>query len=196
VPRFGGGSASLYATTRREVEEFIRYGALASWLEDPSLKRTLENQLVRMPAYEERLSEEEIADLTAWVSAVESIELPGDEAARLGRNLAAKHGCVACHGVEGAGGIENPGSLGGFVPGFAGGNFIDLVRDEAEFREWVETGSLERLAGSRFIRYFWERQRLQMPAYEAVLTEEEIGQLWAWVRAVRGETESDGSESR
>jgi cytochrome c553 len=186
VPRFGGGSASLYATSRREIEEFIRFGALRSWLEDPTIAATLEAQLVRMPAYGERLSDAEIADLTAWVGAVEAIELLGDEAAKLGRNLASKHGCVACHGVEGAGGIENPGSLGGFVPGFAGGNFTDLVRDEAEFRQWVETGTLERLGGSRFIRYFWTRQRLQMPAYEELLSEEEIGQLWAWVEAVRG----------
>lgn len=186
VPRFGGGSASLYVTSRAEIEEFIRYGALREWLEDASISATLESQLLRMPAYEEHLDEGEIDDVVAWVGAVEGIELPGDEAARLGRNLAWKHGCVACHGVEGAGGVDNPGSLGGFVPGFAGDNFVDLVRDEAEFREWVRTGRLERLGSWRIIRWFWARQRLGMPAYEDVLTDEEIGQLWAWVEAVRG----------
>ena len=32
----------------------------------------------------------------------------------------AKDGCTACHGIEGSGGTANPGSVGGFVPGFLG----------------------------------------------------------------------------
>ena len=192
VPRFGAGNAMMYVETRGEIEEFVRFGAKRSWLEDPEVRARLETQAIRMPAYDSRLSDDEVADLVAWVSAIEGVELPGGEAAQTGRVLARKHGCLACHGVEGAGGAANPGALGGFVPGFSGRNFTDLVRDEAEFREWVRTGTLRRLEANRVARWFWGRQALQMPAYEDRLTEVELGQLWAWVQAVRGGVAMDG----
>lgn len=185
VPRFGGGNAFMYAPDRAAIEEFVRFGARRSVLGDPALAAKREAQPVRMPAYEGRLDEGEIADVVAYAAAVEGIDLaPGDEVAR-GREVARAQGCMGCHGVEGSGGVANPGSLGGFVPGFLGRNFDDLARDEAEFREWVREGTSSRLAANPFVRWWWRRQAVSMPAYGDRLSDEELGLLWTWVQATR-----------
>lgn len=185
VPRFGVGNAMMYVEGRRDVEEIIRFGAPRAWLDDPDVAIRLDTQLIRMPAYGHLLSNRQIDDLVAWSMAVEGIDLPGDERAAEGRRLAKKHGCLSCHGVEGAGGVANPGSLGGFIPGFRGSNFVDLVQDEAEFREWVLDGTSSRLGELSVARFFWRAQALQMPAYRQRLGEEEISRLWSWVQAIR-----------
>ncbi len=185
VPRFAAGNAMMYASGRAEIEEFVRFGAPRSWLDDAKASERLERQHLRMPAYGERLSEAEIADLVDFVCAVEGVGLSFGEEAAAGRELAREQGCVACHGVGGSGGLPNPGSLGGFIPGFLGGNFPDLVRDEAEFREWVETGASSRLEANPAIRFFWRRQAIAMPAYREELGDEEIGRLWSWVEETR-----------
>jgi mono/diheme cytochrome c family protein len=187
VPRFAAGNARMYAESREEIEEFIRLGAPRSWLDDPTVVERLETQRVRMPAYGELLSDGEIADLVAFAAAVERVGGMGDEEADRGRDLARKNGCFSCHGVDGSGGLANPGSLGGFTPGFLGGNYTDLVRDDAEFDEWVLEGTSSRLERNPLVRWFWARQRLSMPSYEGELTPEELAAIRAWVRATRAE---------
>jgi len=185
VPRFGAGNAMMYLSGREEIEEFIRLGAPQAWLDDPEVRQRLEGQHLRMPAYGDRLEGAELEDLVTWVAAVEGVERAGGPEAAAGRDLARQHGCLSCHGIEGSGGLPNPGSLGGFIPGFRGKNFEDLVSGEEEFREWVRDGTSSRLGAKPWVRYFWERQEIQMPAYGEELTEEEIGELWRWVEALR-----------
>jgi len=185
VPRFRGGNAMMYTENRQEIEEFIRHGAPLAWLEDPAVSRRLKSQAVRMPAYGDRLDDRQISDLTAYVCAQEGIDLPGGSAVEAGRSLARRHGCLSCHGGEGAGGLPNPGSLAGFIPGFRGKNFRDLVRDETEFTEWVRTGTVQRLADHPVASFFWRRQKISMPAYADTLGEEDIAHLWAWVSALQ-----------
>lgn len=185
VPRFRAGNALMYATDVRELEEFIVHGAPLSWLEDPKVRQRLERQTIRMPAYGGHFSPKELENLVTYVAAEEALVSPGGESAAAGRALALRHGCLSCHGVEGSGGQPNPGSIGGFVPGFLGKNFTDLVQDEEEFREWIRTGTLERLESNRLARFFFRRQKLSMPAYGEALEETELQQLWAWVQAAR-----------
>jgi hypothetical protein len=185
VPQLAQGNARMYAADRGEIEEFIRLGAPRAWLDDPAVAARLDGQLLRMPAYEGRLSDHEISDLVAFTSAVERVELPGGEAVAAGRRQAWEHGCLICHGVEGSGGLPNPGSLGGFVPGFLGGNFPDMVRDEAEFREWIVDGTSSRLESNPLTRFFLRRQRISMPAYGEMVSDEEIASMWHWIREVR-----------
>ncbi len=185
VPRFEAGNVMMYAESRAEVEEFIRFGVPESWLADAEVVERLGEQRLRMPAYGETLDDREIADLVAFACAVEGVEPAGGEAAAAGRDLARKHGCLSCHGTGGAGGLPNPGSLGGFVPGFLGRNFTDLVKDEAEFREWVLDGTSSRLAANPIVTYFWRRQKIEMPAYRGDLDQEQVGELWRWVQALR-----------
>ena len=186
VPAFEGGNAVMYASNRDEIGEFIRDGAPRKWLESPEVRHRVEAQAIRMPAWKGTLSDREIADLVAWACAAGEFQMPGDEKAKEGRELARDLGCTACHGVEGSGGVSNPGSLGGFIPGFAGRNFLDLVRDEAEFREWVRTGTSRRLERNPLVKAFWRRQKLKMPSLPVErLSEEDLGRLWSWVEAVR-----------
>ncbi|MDX1503957.1 MAG: c-type cytochrome [Thermoanaerobaculia bacterium] len=185
VPRFGAGNSMMYLSGLEEVEEFIRHGAPRAWLDDPAVVERLASQHLRMPAYGDRVSDARVAELVAWVAAVEGIDRPGGEEVAAGRKLARDHGCLACHGVEGSGGLPNPGSLGGFVPGFLGKNFDDLVADRAEFEEWVLTGTSGRLAANPVVRWFWRRQKLQMPAYREELDPAQVELLWRWVQASR-----------
>ena len=189
VPRLARGNARMYAEDRAEIEQFIRFGAPRAWLDDPTVVARLEKQQVRMPAYEGSLSEDEIADLVAFTSAVERVELPGSEIAAKGRDAAWKHGCLVCHGIEGSGGLANPGSLGGFVPGFLGGNFADMVRDEAEFRQWIVDGGIDRYEANPLIRHFLQRQRLEMPSYGEQVSEEAIGWIWQWITEMRARSD-------
>ena len=189
VPLLAHGNARMYAADRAELEQYIRFGAPTAWLDDPTIAARLESQHLKMPAYDERLSDTEIADLVAFASAVERVDLPGTESAAKGRQLAWKHGCLVCHGIEGSGGLANPGSLGGFVPGFLGSNFAEMVRDEEEFREWVVDGRSSRLEGNPLIRFFLRRQRISMPAYGELLSDEEIGRVWQWVVEMRADSE-------
>ena len=185
VPRFQGGNALMYLDRRDEIEEFIRHGSPKSWREDEDIVQRLERQRIRMPAYGDRLSDRQVTDLTAYVCAQEGVELPGGAAAAAGRTLARSHGCLSCHGAEGAGGLPNPGSLGGFIPGFRGKNFRDLVHDEAEFAEWIRTGTSQRLANQPAVRFFWRRQEISMPAYGESLGNEDIAHLWTWVSTLQ-----------
>ncbi|MCP3963904.1 MAG: c-type cytochrome [bacterium] len=185
VPRFQAGNFMMYGESRRDIEEFIRFGAPRSWLDAPETLERLESQRLRMPAYGSSLSDDQVADLVAWASVMEGIEPVGGEAVAAGRQLAREHGCLSCHGIEGSGGLPNPGSLGGFVPGFVGGNFADLVRDEDEFREWILDGTSSRLERNPVVRFFWRRQKVAMPAYRDDLDGQQIGELWRWVQALR-----------
>ena len=109
-------------------------------------------------------------------------------------DLARESGCTACHGIEGSGGLPNPGSLGGFVPGVLGGNFPDMVRDVAEFRQWVAEGTNRRLERNPMIRFFWRRQKISMPAYREQLSEQQIDQLWEWIQAMRSAVSNHPAE--
>ncbi len=185
VPRFRAGNAMMYAADVGEIEEFISHGAPLSWLADSKIRQRLERQPIRMPAYGDHFSSGELSDLVAYVAAEEALIQPGGDEASAGRTLALRHGCLSCHGVEGSGGQPNPGSMGGFIPGFLGKNFTDLVRNEQEFQEWVRTGTLKRLESNSVAAFFFRRQKLSMPAYGEALDEVELQQLWAWVKATR-----------
>ena len=184
VPRFEAGNAMMYVKSKLEIEEFIRFGALKAWLEDPQSSARLADQRVRMPAYGDQLSDAQIEMLTLWASVVEGVQIVGDESSTRGRQLAREHGCISCHGLEGAGGLPNPRSLGGFIPGFLGDNFHDLVESRAEFDEWVKTGRLERLERNPLVRRAWRRQALSMPAYDD-FSDDDLDALWAWIQAAR-----------
>lgn len=73
-----------------------------------------------------------------------------------GYRVAVRAGCFACHGPNGTGGVKNPGSRDGEVPGFAGGTPMMWVKSESELREYILDGAPERSGmkrkGSRSLR--------------------------------------------
>ena len=185
VPRFGAGNAFMYAPERSGVEEFIRFGAPRDWLADAEVVERLARQHIRMPAYGEFLDDRQVSDLVAWVCALEGIDPPEGEAVQQGLKAARRHGCFSCHGVAGSGGLSNPRSLGGFIPGFLGRNFEDLVENETEFREWILDGTSTRLSSNPLVAFFWRRQSISMPAYRDDVDREEIELMWSWVQSMR-----------
>jgi len=139
-----------------------------------------------MPAYRDLLDDRQVDDLVAYFMAASRMRSIPYPAASRGRILAARHRCDACHGVGGAGGIPNPGSLTGDVPGWLGDEFEELVRDDNEIRHWILDGGIERLANDRIARFFLSRQRLQMPAYRDALGDGEVDDLVAYIGWLRG----------
>jgi mono/diheme cytochrome c family protein len=142
--------------------------------------------MVRMPSYRSFLSARQLEDLVAYLRATSGQILPVDDPlAFRGAELAIEQECFACHGPLGAGGMSNPGSFKGYVPSFWGRDFDDLVRDDAELRQWLVDGEIARIAEHPIGGWFFRRQALKMPAYGERLTKEEIDALVAYVRWIR-----------
>ena len=82
----------------------------------------------------------------------------------------------------GIGGMPNPGSLKGYIPGFVGEDYRELVRNDDELRGWIAEGGIPRLRDDQLASYFLKRQRIQMPAFKDHLKPEQIDALIAYVR--------------
>jgi mono/diheme cytochrome c family protein len=140
-----------------------------------------------MPAYEDELDEDDVEDIRAWTR-IAGHEPPGaprasDTRILKGERLASAHGCFHCHGPLGQGGVKNPGSLTGQIPSLTGEEFKHLCdeSDPLAVEEWIRRGRSERfLDGSPLRpigRWFMDRQLTKMPAYDLVLTDEEVDLL-------------------
>lgn len=193
VPAFVEGEPMMWVNSEGEIREYILDGAPKRKRDNPRYAKKLEEQLLQMPAYRGYLSESEVDDIVAYIRAVSGLAAPADELALQGQDLAYRFGCFDCHGPMGAGGIGNPGSLKGYVPGWWGTDFKDLVRSDEELREWILEGRLQRLDENPIARHFTTGQRIQMPAYKDVLDEDQVRALMAYVRWVHlGEWQEDG----
>ena len=180
VPAFAGGNLMMYVDRAAEVEEWIRKGFTEKLRRDPEAWASYRAQLLQMPAFERRLSAAQIDDLTAFVVAADGYHSPPEPLARRGEELARTH-CLGCHGVGGAGGLANPGSPFGYVPAWWGPDYRDLVRDEAELREWITAGTSQRVGKWPFVPWFWRRQTIRMPAYGEHLPAADIDALVAYI---------------
>jgi mono/diheme cytochrome c family protein len=173
---------------RRSIEE------IRQWIEDgiseeksasPAHMRARELRILEMPAFGDRLSAREIDDLIAFVALMQY----RDAASRRGsvsegERLAREQACFTCHGELGQGGVENPGALKGYIPGFFGNDFRALTRngDRKDIGEWIRDGVSEYIWNQGFAgiypgRYFTGRQAIQMPAYKDSLSDEEVETL-------------------
>lgn len=181
VPGWDGPTVSSYVRNEQELREWILDGAPAR------LKRPASSPppLIPMPAYRGRITDAELADLVAYFNAVSGGIGDVPEAAYEGGRIAAKLGCFGCHGPSGIGGCPNPGSLKGTIPAWDGDDFKELVRDDAEMREWVLDGHPKRLWENAAARHFLDSQALKMPGYRAHLTEDQTAKLVAYIKWLR-----------
>lgn len=184
VPSFSGGTPMMWAKSEAELREYILDGAPARKRNDPKHKEKVKKWLLAMPAYRGFLSESEIDDVIAYIRAVSGLIKPKDELAAQGQELAFKLGCFHCHGPMGAGGIANPGSFKGYIPGWWGEDFRDLVRNDDELRAWIADGVIERLRTHVIAKHFIESQRVYMPAYGDFVDEKQLAALARYVRWV------------
>lgn len=186
VPAFVGGEPMMWVDSEDELREYILDGAPERKRNNKRYQKQVEKQLLNMPAYRGYLSAGEIDDIIAYIRAVSGLVAPTDELALQGQDLAYRFGCFDCHGPMGAGGVGNPGSLKGYIPGWWGHDFDDLVRSDDELREWLLDGRLQRLDENPIARRFTEGQRIQMPAYEELIDEAQLAALMAYVKWVNG----------
>ena len=184
VPGFSGGTPMMWAKSEDEVRAYILDGAPARKLSDPRYKQKMEAQLLAMPAYRGYLSNREVDDVLAYIRAASGLITPPDALAAQGQDLAYRLGCFQCHGPMGAGISRNIGSLKGYIPGWWGNDFRDLVRNDDELRDWILGGEIARVRDNPIAHYFMRRQRVYMPAYRDFITDAQLQALMRYVRWV------------
>ena len=184
VPGFAGGTPMMWVKSEEELREYILNGAPARKLANPRYKKDMEVQLLAMPAYRTYLSRRQVDDLIVYLRAVSGLITPKEELAARGQDLAYRHCCFNCHGPMGAGTSKNIGSFKGYIPGWWGNDFRDLVRDDEELRGWIRDGEIERLRSHPIARYFTRSQRVFMPAYHDFISEQDLQALMQYVRWV------------
>ena len=185
VPALAGGEMMMWADNEDELREWILYGRV---LEDEvDFERTGlsagqgSDRAVVMPAYEPLLADRDLDHLVAYLQAISGLQFPDDGDVQNGLELAHELGCFRCHGPMGIGGVANPSSLKGYVPGFFGQDYVELVESRDELREWIVDGAPKRLSGHPVASRIMTRQALKMPAYGEFLEPEQIDQLVAMV---------------
>ncbi len=180
VPGWDGPAVATLALNEQEVREWILDGVPARLKNvDLALGR---KPLLPMPAYRGRLSEQALADLLVYFRAVSAFDTDITPIAYEGRYEAARLGCFACHGPGGVGGDANPGSFKGHIPAWDGDEYPELVRDDAELREWIINGHPRRLWENPAARLFLDRQIVQMPAYRRDLADDQLAKIMAYIR--------------
>ncbi len=186
VPGFAGGTPMMWVSGESELREYILDGAPARKRADARRRQQAEGQLLAMPAYRGYIKNREVDDLIAYLRAVSGLIAPKDDLAAQGQDLAYGLGCFNCHGPMGYGSSGNLGSLKGYIPGWWGNDFRDLVHNDAELREWILDGEPVRLRHHPLAKFFIRWQRVAMPAYRPFLTDTQLAALMSYVRWVNG----------
>ena len=182
IPGFTGSTLMMYVQNEGEIRQYILDGRPDRLADDPEHRAETAAQAIHMPAYRRRLKPGEIDALAAFVRVVSGMIEPEEEKARQGLEVARRMGCFGCHGELGMGGRDNPGSLKGYIPGFMGDDFRELVRDDDELREWIRRGHLDRIDRHPIGGWFTRRQLVEMPAFAQFLSDDESAALVALVK--------------
>lgn len=187
VPAWDGGNVMMYVESEQEIREWILEGqprrlakTEASSHGDGNDRGHSGGALVHMPAYAGVVSASELEDLVAYYKVVAGFE-PVGSAVRSGYRVASRSGCFGCHGPRGLVGRKNPRSFKGYIPPWRGADYRELVKNDAELRQWIMKGRVARLETNPIARLFTGRQIIQMPAYEDRLTADELDDLVAYI---------------
>jgi len=182
VPAFTERTQMMYVKTADDLREYVLDGAPRRKRDDPEYRAKTEAAALRMPAYRGIVTAAQLEDLVAYLRATSGQILPDAELAARGAELAHELGCFTCHGPLGAGGVQNPRSLKGYIPAFWGADFDDLVRDDGELRTWIAKGEIPRLAEHPVASRFLRDQLIKMPAFGRFVPDADLDALVAYVR--------------
>jgi mono/diheme cytochrome c family protein len=185
IPSWSGGNYTMFNVDPNEIREWILDGVPKRLRNDPVDQDRRSTQLIAMPAYQGRVSGQDLDDLVACVQGISAAFKAPEGAAADGRSLAVDKGCFGCHGPEGRGLIGNPGSFKGYIPAWDSGDYAELVRSPDEFRDWVKQGEIRRLRDNPAAAHFLDGQIVRMPAFRGVLSDEEIEKIRVYVEWVR-----------
>jgi len=190
APAWSGMVWMMYVSDAEEIRETILDGVSRKRAASESAREARARQAVRMPAYRDALGGSDLEDLVAAFQVLSGmIRPPADTPAARGLAVAQEWRCFSCHGPAASGGLPNPGSFAGFIPGWYGADFGDLVHDRTEFNAWIKEGGIPRLKQNPVASFFIRRQKLQMPVYKE-LPPEDLDALWAYAGWLAGA--SDG----
>jgi len=210
VPGWGGGVWMMYVANDEELKRYILDGSPENHepVQAAAHQHSEEGDAehagaggehpghMKMPAYRTVLGGTDLDDLVAAFKVLSGMRKPpGGSPARRGFDQARRWDCFSCHGPAGSGGLPNPGSFTGFVPGWHGADFDEMVHDRAEFDAWIREGSIARLRDHFIASRYLESQRLSMPAYEQ-MTEIQLDELWAyteWLEDTGGGYQGDAN---
>jgi hypothetical protein len=136
--------------------------AVAAWVLAEGLRLTEGVGNGTLPAFE--------------ISAEEVKALDHDKLFVLGDQVSRQHACYQCHGELGQGGVPNPESFKGTIPGFFGSEFRELTDggDRAEILHWIEHGhgiAIESGVKGMLAKPYFEGQAIGMPGYDEILSE-------------------------
>lgn len=193
VPQWDGSVWMMYVENDADIRRYIEDGSHFKTSNSATHADEEDEQnhhgRIPMPAYGDIVSENDIGDLVAAFKVLAKMIRPeSGTAAYAGYELAEQWRCFSCHGPAGSGGLPNPGSFTGFVPGWYGADFRELVRNRDEFNDWIREGSIQRLSSDPIANFFLRRQRTQMPPYRE-FTSEQLDNLWAYTQWLE---ETDG----
>lgn len=118
VPSLDGGMIFMDTKNDTEIAEYIEDGLPKRKREDKDYYSRYQKQLIQMPAYKDYLNKDEIELLVSTIKSLNGLPRPKDNKILEGENLTIGMGCTACHGRRGSGGIKNPGSFKGYIPGW------------------------------------------------------------------------------
>ncbi len=156
---------------------------------------TLTRRLREVDAHPRDLSPARVAALAAWIALV---QYENDRAATpfateglAGVEALARRHCFSCHGELGQGGVANPGSLKGYVPGFFGHDYdlLTLGDHPDVVREWIRDGVPRffhlGVGPLRPALWFTRRQQVKMPGYADRLTPRQQEDLAGYLSLLR-----------
>ncbi|HYC53478.1 MAG TPA: c-type cytochrome [Candidatus Binatia bacterium] len=184
VPALAGGEIMMWADSEEEIRQWILNGRPDD--EKPEQRSGVSagqgtGRALVMPAYKDHLNADELDSLMLYIKAISGLQFPEEGRTRAGFELAHELGCFRCHGPMGVGGVANPGSLKGYVPGFTGEDYTELVQSPAEAAQWIRDGVSQRFQDNPLAYKILERQVIKMPAYGAYLSDGQIDSLVAVV---------------
>ena len=182
VPAWSGGMYMMYVKNDDDIRRYILDGSAPKVDSREGLGENPPEAAVPMPPFRTAQEGRDLEDLVAAYKILSGMSgPPADSAEERGYQAARNWGCFSCHGPGGSGGLSNPGSFTGFIPGWYGADFRDMVRGKEEFVSWIWEGAIPRLSRNPLAAYFMRRQRIQMPRYRG-LEHDEVQDLWAYVQ--------------
>ena len=105
-------------------------------------------------------------------------------AVQRGYRTADEAGCFACHGAGGYRGMPDPGHGLEDVPPWSGGILATYAENEAEIREWILDGLPESVRKDPEQMRLRARAVVRMPAFRRLLSNHQVNDLVAYVKAV------------
>lgn len=124
-----------------------------------------------MPAYLGRLEHRQWLGAQQAVGALSGlVGIPEDQELAAGHDVARDMACFSCHGPLGAGGLANPGSFAGKVPGWYGASFRRAAGRDGGVAAVIRSGSRP----SRVPVPGLKGPVLEMPAFESRIDSTEL----------------------